>query len=268
MRTLKHFCATAFAFGFFACGLNFSLAGENSEGVDISKFEMTFSEEFDNLDVSAWGPATKWIAHTPWMGDFGAAAFSNPGTEFPFTVRDGILRIEARKGTNGRWRSGLLASVDKQGRGFSQQDGYFEMRAKFPRGPAVWPGFWLVGIDRSQHTAEVDIVEHYGSRSDGYTSTVHTWFRNGKHHVDWKRISVSESLSVDFHNYSALLERDWITIYFDGREVMRSSRPKEHHQPMMILLNLALTDKNVEAMPEGSVYMYVDYVRAYRRKAH
>ena len=109
-----------------------SSAQEPMLPLDLSGYRMTFNEDFHNLDVSAWGPGTRWIAHTPWNGDFGDARFADPVPGFPFTVNDGRLRIEARRGEDGKWSAGLLASTDPSGAGFSQQYGYFEMRAKFP----------------------------------------------------------------------------------------------------------------------------------------
>ncbi|RYE47094.1 MAG: glycoside hydrolase family 16 protein, partial [Hyphomicrobiales bacterium] len=97
---------------------------QEEQVVDLSKFERTFSEDFDTLDVSAWGEGvngSRWIAHTPWAGDFGDAKFTDPQPDFPFTLHDGILRIEARKDETGQWRSGLLASTNPKGQGFSQQ---------------------------------------------------------------------------------------------------------------------------------------------------
>lgn len=112
---------------------------EKAPTLNLAGYKLVFNEEFDKpLDVSPWGPGTRWIAHTPWRGDFGDAQFTDPKDGFPFTVADGILRIEARK-TNGKWRAGLLASNDAKGNGFSLQYGYFEMRAKMPPGPGVWP---------------------------------------------------------------------------------------------------------------------------------
>jgi len=108
-----------------------------SKKLDLSDYELSFNEDFDKLDVSAWGPGTRWIAHTPWNGDFGAAQFTDPVPGFPFVVENGILRIEARRESNGTWRSGLLASSDSKGAGFLQQYGYFEMRAKLPAGPGL-----------------------------------------------------------------------------------------------------------------------------------
>lgn len=89
------------------------LAEAESTGVDLSKYTLTFAEEFNNhLSVSAWGPGTTWIAHTPWNGDFGDATFVDPDKDFPFRVAGSRLIIEARKFSDGRFRSGLLASAD------------------------------------------------------------------------------------------------------------------------------------------------------------
>src|SRR3546814_11922334 len=64
-------------------------------------YRITFDENFDTLDVSPWGPGTRWIAHTPWYGDFGAAKFTDPSANFPFKTRDGILTIEMRQDPGG-----------------------------------------------------------------------------------------------------------------------------------------------------------------------
>lgn len=57
---------------------------DTGDELNLSDLIQTFSEDFDALDVSAWGPGTRWIAHTPWNGDFGSAAFADPKPGFPF----------------------------------------------------------------------------------------------------------------------------------------------------------------------------------------
>ena len=231
--------------------------------------QLTFAEEFERLDVSAWGPGTRWIAHTPWAGDFGRAKFTDPQKGFPFLVTNGVLRIEARRDETGRWRSGLLASVDREGNGFSQLYGYFEMRAKLPTGEGVWPAFWLIGLDRSRHTAEIDVIEFYGNRPNRYTSVVHVWPRKGKHRSWWNRNEVftGEVRPDQFHTYGVMVDPDRITFFFDRCPVWHTPTPPEHRQPMYVLLNLALGGGNqtIENTPDPS-HMYVDYVRAYARK--
>jgi len=246
---------------------------QQAPSLDLSDFHLTFSEEFDGpLDASAWGPGTRWIAHTPWAGDFGDARFADPRSDFPFTVKDGILRIEARKNENGKWFSGLLASNDPLGNGFSQQYGYFEMRAKLPPGPGVWPAFWLCSsYNRKDKTAgrdgsvEIDVLEYYGRTPCSFTATVHIW-RPKPHRSEGTTITTkSYEVSSGFHSYGCMIDPQQITMYFDGIEVWWSKTPPEHNKPLMVLLNLALGPGwPIDKTPNPSV-MEVDYVRVYAK---
>lgn len=241
--------------------------------LDISKYTTTFSEDFDDLAVSAWGPIApgkaRWIAHTPTATDFGDAAFADPEPGFPFTIDKGILRIEARKGADGRWRSGLLSSSDGKHNGFHQQFGYFEMRAKLPPGPGLWPAFWLLNNQHPDFSAEIDVLEHYGSFPDVYESVTHVWAKNdkAKNSGDLKKNHVpAGSLYNDFHTYGVSVDKDWIIFFHDRVEVSRIASSPEFHQPMFILLNLAMgSGWPIDQTPNPS-YMYVDYVRAYAKK--
>ena len=120
--------------------------------IDLSNYTLSLDERFSTLNVSSYGPVTRWIAHTPWNGDFGDAVFTNPGPQGPFTVTSNGLNITAYQDAKGQWHSGLLCSKSAKGvgaAGFAQTYGYFEMRAKLPSGPGVWPAFWLVGAGNS-----------------------------------------------------------------------------------------------------------------------
>jgi len=237
--------------------------------IDLSGYKLTFDENFDRVGVSAWGPGTRWIAHTPWHGDFGDAQFIDPVPTFPFTTKDGILRIEARQGSDGKWRSGLLSSADVTGKGFFQQFGYFEMRAKLPPGPGVWPAFWLIANKDEKTSAEIDILEYYGVGPDIYHTTVHVWPKVSgieKQTYHLQHTVPYGSLSDEFHTYGASVEDDWIVFYLDRKEAGRIRTPVEHKRPMFILLDLALgsgwpIDKTINPS-----YVYVDYVRAYSKK--
>lgn len=169
--------------------------------LNLEGYKITFQDEFDGfLDVSALGSGTKWIAHTPYGGDFGDSKFTDPEEEFPFSVTDGILKIEARKEID-KWESGLLCSVDTNGNGFAQQYGYFEMKAKFPEGPGTWPAFWLLGLqklkDRSKMGFEVDIVEQYGREPEILHSVLHWWYPDKKHNSIGNQFVV-EDMSKDY----------------------------------------------------------------------
>lgn len=242
-----------------------SSSPESGDEINVDSMTLTFSEEFDTLDVSAWGPGTRWIAHTPWSGDFGGARFANPGKNSPFKIDNGVLRIEAKRDEVGNWRSGLLASVDTKGAGFAQQYGYFEMRARLPEGAGVWPAFWLIGKDRSKATAEIDILEFYGDKPGAYSSVVHVWHKNGKHYSKGNRNAVfSDASPADFHTYGVKIDAEFIRIYFNRKLMWKTPTQPEHRQPMFVLLNLALVDGPTNIMTPDPSHMFVDYVRVYR----
>lgn len=260
------FLGVQFAFMAAFCA---ATASEKAK-LNIDEYQLTFEDTFDRLSVSEWGPNTTWIAHTPWNGDFGDAKFVKPAEGFPFTTKDSILSIEMRKDPNGKWQSGLIASVDRKGDGFSQKYGYFEMRAKFPAGEGVWPAFWLIGVERlnktSTSTSEVDVVEHYGHAPHQYSASVHVWPRSKdvKKFSETKHIPVVPgSLYEDYHLYGVSIDEEKTRFYFDREMVWEIDTPVEHKQPMFMLVNLGLGAGWPTANAPNPAVMLVDYVRAY-----
>jgi hypothetical protein len=127
------------------------LASVSNAGMNLTGYTLTWNQDFtllDSLSVTAWGPAgpggSTWIAHKPDGEDW--CHFQDPvGDYMPFHLGNGgplVIRAQ-REGTGNTTDSlqaGLLSSVDGKGRGFSQQYGYFEMRAWLPSGLGTWPG--------------------------------------------------------------------------------------------------------------------------------
>ncbi len=237
--------------------------------INLDEYRLVFNEKFERLDVSARGPGTRWIAHTPWNGDFGDARFADPEPGFPFTTTDGILRIEARKDISGNWRSGLLASMDANGHGFGLQYGYFEMRAKIPAGPGLWPAFWLDSLipkNSNDPSIEIDVMEHYGKFPNAYESLLIVWpkDRSIKNHTErYVHEKKLQPFHESFHTYGASVDPEWIIYYFDRKETWRVKTPPQHKHKLMILVNLALgSGWPIDQTPNPS-YMYVDYIKAY-----
>lgn len=263
---MKAYVAAALAaLAFAASGV---ARGDEAHQLDLSDYKLTFEDKFDHIDVSARGPGTRWIAHTPWNGDFGSAAFSDPNAVFPFKRVDGMLQIEARKDPDGKWRSGMLASTDPTGAGFSQQYGYFELRAKLPAGAGLWPSFWLIGNKAPGGSAEIDVMEYLGHDPSKYEATVHVWPRDGKgRNYEAKfPIGVARDSLVDaFHDYGVAVGPDEIVFYLDRHEVARTPTPPEHKQKLFILISLAMgSGFSIDNTPSPSD-MLVEYVRAYAK---
>jgi hypothetical protein len=237
------------------------------EPLNLDRFELTFDEPFDRLNVSPRGPGTRWIAHTPWNGDFGDAQFIDPDASGPFKIVNGVLQIEMRL-RDGRWTSGLLSASDSQSRGFLQSRGYFEVRAKLPGGPGVWPAFWLgANAAAGRPNPELDVIEYYGQFPDIYRATTHVWQGGASIAGESYPITVPKgSLEQNFHTYGVSIDDKNVIFYRDRREVAREATRPEYLQPMYPIVNLAAGGGwPIKGMKNPSV-MYVDYIRVYRQK--
>ena len=233
----------------------------------LDDYTLTFSDEFNDLSVSATGPGTRWFTGT--KENFGDARFVAQKDGFPFSVDKGLLRIEAAK-KQGVWCAGILASVDRKGKGFSQKFGYFEMRSKFPKSRGMWPAFWLLGqpslTDKKRSNIEINVVEHYGVLPNAVQTTMHLWHPDGRHWAQGNDVFDVPGLTDDFHSYGVMVDEAHVTWYFDGIEIGKQKTPEEGKVPLYMLVDLAMgggwpIDKAVSPS-----YMYVDYVRAYAKR--
>lgn len=238
--------------------------------VDLCGYRLSWSDEFDELSIGNWRiDGKRWIAHTPWAGDFGDARFTGPGADSAFSIRDGILSITARKAANGKWSSGLISAVDETGAGHGLSEGYFETRIKVTPGPGTWPAFWLFSkTARSDRRpkVEIDALEFYGHdpRSFHASWKVHGRGDKARNRGDLKRIAIEPgAMSERFNTIGIQLTRTTIRYLFNRVEVWSAPRPDELDTPMFPLVNLALgSGYSIKQTPNPSV-LEVDYVRLY-----
>ena len=237
--------------------------------LDISQFEPSFAEEFDGLDVSEWGCLTKWIAHTPWAGDFGSARFMAPGKEFPFTIENGVLSIHARRRAGGSWQSGMLSSWDACNSGFAQKYGYFETRMRLPEAPGFWPSFWLIGVDKSRGTAEIDVFEYLTHEPDKFSlGLLKHPAKAGQERLSYTTKHAIEPglLSDEFNTFGVEISQTETVFYLNREAIWRTETPDEFNQPMYMLVSFPADTGEMDRTTPDSVRMEVDYVRAYQRK--
>ncbi len=232
------------------------------------KNSLAFDESFNSLDVTNWGKhGSLWLAHTPWNGDFGQAEFTYDAFNNPFLVSNGILQISATKTGQQRWKSGLLALNIRSPSYKGFELGYFEARMKFPRGPGLWPAFWLIGEDRSRFTAEIDIVEHYGTQADKFSTNAHIWrsHKGGQNTSFHKKVTVDSGiLQNQFNLYGVHIKSHELVFYLNRKEFWRIQKPKDFYNMRFYpLINLAMTKHNEKLYGEEYV-MEVDYVRVYQ----
>ncbi len=238
------------------------------DSLDYSDFDLVFEEPFDSLNVSDYGCESDWIAHTPWGGDFGDAWFMDPTPIFPFTIEEGVLRIEASRQNTDKWRSGLLSSEDTCGGGKSFGFGYYEAKMKLPYGPGTWPAFWLVGLDRSEYTAEIDVIEYIGHLNEQFSTNV--IIHAHKDHIEPFGLQLfhevpADSLNQEFHTYGVELLPEEVVFYFDGVAIRRQAIDERFHMRYGILVNLAMGSGYPTDDALDPSFMYVDYIRVYQR---
>ena len=180
----------------------------------------------------------------------------------PFATRGGMLEIAAQplppalaERLDGyRYASGLITSQPS----FKQTYGYFEMRARLPRGKGVWPAFWLLPADLSW-PPEIDVMESIGDPSEAYM-TVHSSVAK----EPGSKVAISPN---DFHTFAVSWDKDQVIWFVDGREVKRQPTPADLHKPMYMLANVALGGDWAGAPDTSTPFparMQIDYIRAYR----
>jgi beta-glucanase (GH16 family) len=223
----------------------------------------SFEDNFNQLDVVLDGENGRWFA--PIHRDFGVGHFASPN-EGIFSAKSGILTIRAVH--NGpAWLSATMQSSDSKGRGFTQRFGYFEIRAKLPRGAGAWSAFWLESAPgltpATSQRAEIDGFEIYGERPTRLHLTLHSWppLAKGvfKHEVTAATQINTVDTSKGFHRFGVLVESSRVSYFLDGRPIWCAPAPPAIHQPLTIIVTMAL-----RIPPNKAPEMMVDYVRAYR----
>jgi beta-glucanase (GH16 family) len=243
--------------------------------------KLTFDDEFNSF--SMWnGTSGTWATGFWWSPDGysvpgNATWWTNPNygptsapDANPFQMQNGVLDIEAIKtpadvspsAVNYQpYISGLLTTEPS----FSQEYGYFEMRAEMPSGDGLMGAFWLLPEDGSR-PPELDIVEVV---SKNPTTVVNTIITNdgGPETVHNTWTTVADTTTA-YHTYAVDWEADYITWYFDGVQTFKQATPSDAHQPMYMLLDTLVGNADGWAgAPDASTQfpsgMKVDYVRVY-----
>ncbi len=197
----------------------------------------------------------------------------------PFSVSDGILDIKAMPATQqissavGPWAQYTSGMITTQF-SFSQEYGYFEMRAKLPKGKGLWPAFWLLPVDKSW-PPEIDAMEAFGGTSstgEGGITMIHYGSHstvNGQSCGGWYNVGVD--ITQSFNTYGVDIEPTGITYYFDGKPYATCPANSETDKPFYMLVNLAVGGPGSwPSTPDMSnvwpANMYIEYVRAYQKK--
>jgi serralysin len=189
----------------------------------------------------------------------------------PFSIANGILTItaeptpakhvEALMGK--RYTSGCITTELTHW----QTYGYFEMRARLPRGKGFWPAFWLLP-KRTAWPPEIDIFEGSGARPRNVHVGALDPTLKDVSTGDW--VDAGVDTTSDFHIYAAEWTHEKIAFFVDGKQVFQLA-PHGIHEDMYLLANLALGSKDAGWIPDPDDStpfpgkFEIDYIRAYSK---
>ncbi|MDR3173851.1 MAG: glycoside hydrolase family 16 protein [Treponema sp.] len=188
-------------------------------------------------------------------------------------VRGGFLHIVAGK-ENGRWTSARLKTKGKAEWAY----GYFEIRAKLPKGVGTWPAIWMLpGADTYgswPRSGEIDIMEHVGFDPDKIHTTAHTAAFNHLINTQKTKSALVNNVADEFHVYAMEWGKDHLLWYIDGEPFFRFENTGRNTEEwpfdkfFYLILNVAIGgswggQQGIDPGLEKAV-MQVDYVRVYQ----
>lgn len=245
----------------FAVGCLASLNGQ-------AGWQLSFADEFSGSTLDS----AKWITTDGW-GNRGYPAHGELQCYTPnnFAFSGGILSITARReyspnclpstASPMNYTSGMISTA----RSFQQQYGYYEIRARLPKGNGLWPAFWTLPADKTI-SAEVDIMEAIGSIPTSVFLALH--YYQGDQYLHSAGWFAGPDFSAAFHTFGIDWQPGVITFYGDGiaRHVARTSGVP--NKPMYLIANLAVGGNwpgNPDASTPFPSTLQIDYIRAYQR---
>lgn len=157
--------------------------------------------------------------------------------------------------------------------------GYFEMRARLPKGKGTWPAFWMMPKNGNAWPGcgEIDIMEEVGADPNIVSSSIHCTDYNhtiGTQKTAARNIGTAED---EFHIYALEWTEDYIKTYVDGQLLFSFANDKQgkdstwpFNKPFYLKLNLAWGGdwggyKGVDESALPATYT-IDYVRVFQKK--
>lgn len=240
--------------------------------LDLTGYHLTLNESFTVMSISdaKTHDGSRWYAKneeccmsTTDRTATAMVGISSPQNPFSL-ITGGGLNIRLQR-TSKSWTSGVLTSVDSVGEGFSQQYGYFEMKAKFPRGEDTWPAFWLLNTAAKRSRApagEIDVVEYIANPhfANYMATTLHDWSNHTAPAASHYRVP---SPMGGFHTYGMMWTPDTMTFYFDSAVTMRCPTPSIMKQPYYLLVDLGIGSGWPTENTPHTNDLQIQYIRAY-----
>lgn len=265
---------------------------------DLSRWKLVWSDEFNytgHPDPSIWEYEEGYYRRPIELQYYTVNRLENA------RVNGEHLIIEARKETpesfyptslNDEWHRYTSACVNTRNT-VNWTYGRFEIRAKLPKGPGLWPAIWFLSPLRTQDIpgshepknsdgtiidfprrgagggessqGEIDLMEAWGSRPNQTYVYIHgtTGLRPSAKHEHIR------SIYDEFHIYAMEWYPDRIVFFRDEEKILTYTKDKTtgwaFDKPMYLLMNIAVGGAD-EPAPSDSLlpqFMTIDYVRVY-----
>lgn len=254
----------------------------NSSGA-TGQWKLVWSDEFNGptIDTSVWNYEIGFIRNKE-------PQYYTDRAENSY-IEKGNLVIETRR-ENYQGAPYTSASLNTRGKRTFQY-GRIEMRAKLPKGNAIWPAFWTMGEEGGwPRCGEIDIMEMWGGKieeiwgrkgnnglGDGVTTgCIHYADENGKHvsgGLAKYRLPSGAKCADAYHVYAIEWDAAEIKWFFDDVnfkhfKIDTDAKRQGFQQPHFILVNTAISP-TVKPGPAADTLpqkYFIDYVRIYERK--
>lgn len=191
------------------------------------------------------------------------ASPNNPNVQ----VSNNLLRLIATK-ENGQVYSGMVSTgpnvfgYNQPGyKPFSFLYGYYEARAKFPKGKGLWPSFWMLP-DQSNcatypaactgwpESGEYDVVEIPGNDP----TEVHMTEHDGQTGGAGDSTIVHIDTSADFHTFGIDWEPGFLKWYIDGKLMKTYTGQGVKNYPFYPIANFSVGGANSWGGSDGPLH--------------
>jgi len=217
-------------------------------GPSTTAVTYTFDDEFNGTTLG-----TRWQHHIHCCGTL--VGYDTHLT----TVANGYASIKVDRRSNG-WYGDLIDTKTT----FTQKYGYFEARIKVPKGPGLWPAWWLYN---PAYVPEIDTMEicanPLGTNGGNDVSVLHSTVHWVGGSTTTGRTYTHTDLSQAFHVYAVDWRSNALRFYLDGNLVWTyTSHIPTSALPMLLNLGIGGTwcGAPTSTTPDMST-MLVDWVR-------
>jgi beta-glucanase (GH16 family) len=217
---------------------------KNATAQPSPDYKLVFADEFDGpeIDGNTWWQDDCSV-FGEWLND------KNPAVTLKenVVVENGVARIIAKNEKHTCIHTSS-PRMEEHSKNFSTgqllsaatfQYGYFEIKAKVPKGNGFWPAYWFHSSHNNKSYQEIDVFEFCGCNCEEFQAGI--YFENDGNDVVFDRpIHQSVDIPIDdacknFHLYGVEWTPEKVRIFFDGRLVALWDNVNIHGHMNLIL---------------------------------